>query len=100
MRETGQEGGGGGGDQIQKSEKDQVRKLSLKKRKKIYFLVASIVFLQQPSITKGFVKDYQQEDVTKVVSGSYSLGLQAAICCVHVQPCAKASNNVWGSVLY
>lgn len=28
MRETGQEGGGGGGDQIQKSEKDQVRKLS------------------------------------------------------------------------
>lgn len=27
MRETGQEGGGGG-DQIQKSEKDQVRRLS------------------------------------------------------------------------
>lgn len=28
MRETGQESGGGGGDQIQKSEKDQVRRLS------------------------------------------------------------------------
>lgn len=30
MRETGQEGGGDGGDQIQKSEKDQVRRPSEK----------------------------------------------------------------------
>lgn len=56
MRETGQEGGGGGGDQIQKSEKDQVRRLSFEK--KFHFLVMSLLFVHQSSIAKRFVKNY------------------------------------------